>query len=67
MPARFLPLSAVGWKQLSLRTTTVLLRLKAGGNLERNDFGRKLDERGRRTGRQRQAVQVMIGDYNDDL
>ncbi len=65
MRGRLLPLSALGWKPLSLRTTTVLLRLKAGGNLEKNDFGRMLDESGRRTGRQRQAVQVMIGDYND--
>ena len=43
----------------------MLLWLKAGGNLERNDFGRKLDESGRRAGRSRQAVQIMIGDCND--
>ncbi len=65
MHARPLPLSALGWMPLSLRTTTVLLWLKAGGNLERNDFEEKLDEKRRRTGRQRQAVQIMIGDCND--
>ncbi len=65
MPAWSLALSALAWKPLSLRTTTVLLWLKAGGNLERNDFGRKLDDSGRRTGCQRQAVQIMIDNCKD--
>ncbi len=40
-------------------------RIRSRRNLERNDFGRSLDESGRRTGRERQVVQIMVGDCND--
>ncbi len=40
--------------------------LKGRGNLERDDFGKGLDESGRRTGCERQSFQIMVVDYNND-